>query len=273
MQERIKEAKRFAKEMSTNDRLIFCRPWPYIVSIRGDQLRKLVHLCKKDSRGKLEEKPTSMTIEEKLPNGKTKKTYKRSIGYLLPIDEVVNDPHLYDKDSIGPIAFTHLPITVTGTKPATGDKVTYYLPEKMYQRLFRKVPASKGKTKTSETAEEFVKNFNEVSLTAQSDRLMLKHCGVCVELFNPWARVVENGNIRINSKEPGAIEGGYLTIKKDALLTFRTSGEAISPVGDAHIRGTLAFNEVGQREPHYQWFGLRPIQKLLDNVKIWPEKH
>ena len=33
--ERAKEARRFAKEMTVNDRLIYCRPWPYIVSING----------------------------------------------------------------------------------------------------------------------------------------------------------------------------------------------------------------------------------------------
>lgn len=257
--ERAKEARRFAKEMTVNDRLIYCRPWPYIVSIRGDIIRELVKLCKKDNKNNLVEQTAYL-------NGKT------SIGYLLPIDEVVNDPCLLDIGGTGTVAFTHLPAMVIGTKPATSDKVTHYLPEKMYHRIFKKTPASKGERKLSKTVKEFVQFLNRASLTAQSETLILRDEQETMTLHNPWARLQTNC-IKINSRKPGTKECEVFILDNDVALTYTLSGEATGTVGDAHIKGTLAFNEAGQREPHYQWFGLRPIQKLLDNVKIWPEKH
>lgn len=253
------DKKRFEHEMTTNDRLIIKRPWAYTVSIRGDKLEEIVNdTCIRDDENQLHEQ---VVYNEN-------KTI--SIGYLLPLTELLNNPLFYDRYGKGFVSFTHHPCTTKGTRPAEGKKITYYMPETMYENIFEPKTQPKGTIKIPENSEELVKFLNEAFITAPHFIVKIGNTW----LVNAWAVLEPNDRIIIFSRITGSEYTKLYAIPEGKTIVFTTSGTGLNPFGDTYIKASWEeiLNQFGVPSygPVYKRFDLVPIIVLLNDVKKQP---
>lgn len=262
------DKKRFSSEMQTNDRLITHRPWPYIVSIRGDKLEYIVNvLCEKDNNGKLK---ISEAESGKDSNGNQLYSY----GYLLPINSLLMNPFSFNKYGTGFVSFTHLIHMVKGTKPSDESKINYYMPATMYDNIFITLPKSKAKgtIKKAKDEKEFVKWLNEAFLLSPNFAFLAGD----KMYINAYAELLDNNRVLVVSR-PTYNSVCYLEVLPDDAhqqLEFVRSGDALGAFGDAYIPATGGYytNYAGTRlwGPIYlEQLIYAPVIMLLNEVKKW----
>lgn len=253
------DIKRFEQEMTTNDRLIKHRPWAYTVSIRGDKLKDIVNdICIRNDRNQLHEQVVyndNKTI---------------SIGYLLPLTELLNNPLYYDRYGKGFVSFTHHPRFAKGTKPAKGKQITHYMPETMYKNIFEPKTRAKGTIKIPKDSKEMVKLLNEAFITAPHFIVKIGNTW----LVNAWAVLGSNDRIAIFSRITGSEYTKLYAIPEGKTIAFTTSGTGLNPFGDTYIKASweeiLNQYNVPSYGPVYTRFDLVPIIVLENEIKKQP---
>lgn len=284
---------RFQEEMSTSDRLLLKKEFGYIVSITGEVLKRIeAELCVKlFNRNPL-----------MLPADNEDGTY--SIGTVISIPEILNNPRYYKTNGQGPIIFTPVLELVEGTRASNQPTLTYYLPEALYKKLY--IPKDKNQNDKPEIEEweswqaiekmneEFVW-YGEIEQSIPSKTEPGKQ--VMVKIVDGWAKARLNGDIEVF----GTIIIDGETQPPDKSMIFRkdarwqvelkrigagpandgfisnlfSSGYTIGPIGDGFVQGYMsgyAHNQkLKQRRPITTRLDLKPYVHILKLLKPWSE--
>ena len=256
----------FIQTMTTNDKLILRRPWGYVVSVKGEKLKEIVNaLCPADLNNDLELTP----VENR--NG------TQSKGLLLPVGELLNNPIYYNRGAEGYVIYTPLIKMVRGNNPETKTDSRYYMPEKMYNNLFKDIPGNKGKIVSPKTFDELYAMMKTQIVWSNSFSLIIDS----IEIDNTWVTITPDDEIQLIIRPFGGPKVYWKSIINRASFdpnnppfAFELAGRGIGAVGDARIKATFGdtYSQYGikRKEPQYIREDLIPEAMLLKLVQKWP---
>lgn len=263
-------AKQFINEMTTSDRLILRIPWGYILSITGQNLHEIEpSICAKNLDG-----------SPKLVSTQNIENEKWSMGTLIPVIELLNNPKYYNREGISKIAFTPLFNMVRGKIPKPSSEPTYYLPAHIYNLIFRHNPDKTGQRITCKTMAEALACLRAIFITSPSftAEIILKQGAPYTKLKNGWAVLLPDGRINVTAttllnNEPYE---HYVTQSDiDAgLLIFDLTGDQTRVLGETYLNGTMGeeiVDGISQKtgEVEYTQAHLIPNLILLKQVKSY----